>query len=53
MLEVIPAAKVGYLGLYRDPVTLNAIEYYFKVPQDISERLSIVVDLCLRQEILQ
>jgi uracil phosphoribosyltransferase len=44
MLDVLPAARVGHIGLYRDPETLEPIEYYFKVPEDISERLVIVVD---------
>jgi len=44
ILEILPAARVGHIGLYRDPQTLEAVEYYFKVPDDISERLVIVVD---------
>jgi uracil phosphoribosyltransferase len=44
MLKLMPSARVGHVGLYRDPTTLTAIEYYYKVPQDISERLAIVVD---------
>ena len=44
MLDVLPAARVGHVGLYRDPATLLPVEYYFKVPDDISERLVIVVD---------
>jgi len=44
MLTLMPSARVGHVGLYRDPATLTAIEYYYKVPQDISERLAIVVD---------
>jgi uracil phosphoribosyltransferase len=44
MLEIMPSARVGHIGLYRDPKTLAAIEYYFKVPLDIGERLAIVVD---------
>lgn len=44
MLDVLPAARVGFIGLYRDPETLEPVEYYFKVPDDISERLVIVVD---------
>jgi uracil phosphoribosyltransferase len=44
MLDVLPAARVGHIGLYRDPETLEPVEYYFKVPDDISERLVIVVD---------
>ncbi len=44
MLELVPSARVGHVGLYRDPETLVAVEYYFKVPQDLSDRLVIVVD---------
>jgi len=40
----LPSARVGHVGLYRDPETLEAVEYYYKVPQDIGERLVIVVD---------
>ena len=44
MLELLPAARVGHIGLYRDPATLEPIEYYFKVPADIGERMVIVAD---------
>jgi uracil phosphoribosyltransferase len=44
MLNLMPSARVGHVGLYRDPTTLVAVEYYFKVPTDIGERLAIVVD---------
>ena len=44
MLDLLPAVPVGHIGLYRDPLTLEAIEYYFKVPADIAERLVIVTD---------
>ena len=44
MLDLLPSARVGHVGLYRDPVSLEAVEYYYKVPQDIGERLVIVVD---------
>ncbi|MEO1845897.1 MAG: uracil phosphoribosyltransferase, partial [Pseudomonadota bacterium] len=44
MLDLIPSARVGHIGMYRDPDTLEAIEYYYKVPVDISERQVIVVD---------
>ena len=44
MLDVIPSARVGHVGLYRDPATLQAVEYYYKVPNKIGERLVIVVD---------
>lgn len=44
MLTLMPSARVGHIGLYRDPATLVAVEYYYKVPQDISDRLAIIVD---------
>jgi uracil phosphoribosyltransferase len=44
MLSVIPGARIAHIGLYRDPKTLVAIEYYFKVPHGIEERDVIVVD---------
>ena len=44
MLEVVPGARVGHVGLYRDPKTLTAVEYYFKMPQDMHERDAIVLD---------
>ena len=44
MLDLLPSARVGHVGLYRDPETLEAVEYYYKVPQDIGERLVVVVD---------
>ncbi len=44
MLNVVPGARVGHIGLYRDPKTLVAVEYYFKMPQDMHERDAIVVD---------
>jgi len=44
MLTMIPSAKVGHIGLYRDPETLEPVEYYCKMPTDISEREVIVVD---------
>jgi len=44
MLSVVPSARVGHVGLYRDPATLEAVEYYFKMPQDMQERDIIVVD---------
>jgi len=43
-LSIIPGARVGHIGLYRDPKTLVAIEYYFKMPQDMFERDAIVLD---------
>ncbi len=44
MLDLIPSARVGHIGLYRDPKTLQPVEYYLKVPEDIAERPVIVVD---------
>src|SRR6478609_2251946 len=44
MLDLVPSARVAHIGLYRDPATLKAIEYYFKAPPDIAERLVIVLD---------
>jgi uracil phosphoribosyltransferase len=44
MLDLIPSARVGHIGLYRDPETLVAIEYYFKVPEGLGARQVIVVD---------
>ncbi len=43
MLELVPAARVAHIGLYRDPDTFIAVEYYFKAPSDVAERLVIVV----------
>ena len=44
MLSVVPGARVGHIGLYRDPQTLQAVEYYFKMPKDLQERDVVVVD---------
>lgn len=44
IIKFFPTAKVGHIGLYRDPNTLNPIEYYVKLPQDISEREVLLVD---------
>ena len=44
MLDLMPAARVGHIGLYRDPETLMAIEYYFKVPENLDDREVIAVD---------
>ncbi len=44
MLELIPSARVGFVGLYRDEETLKPVQYYFKVPDQLEKRLSIVVD---------
>lgn len=44
ILKVLPSARVGHIGLYRDPKTLEPVEYYFKVPKEMSDRQVIVVD---------
>jgi uracil phosphoribosyltransferase len=44
ILELVPSARVGFIGLYRDEVTLEPVEYYFKVPELLDERLVIAVD---------
>jgi uracil phosphoribosyltransferase len=44
MLEILPSARVGHIGLYRDPKTLVAVEYYYKVPEAMADRDCIVVD---------
>jgi len=44
LLELVPSARVGHVGLYRDPKTLEAVEYYFKAPANLEDRLCIVVD---------
>ncbi len=44
MLDLVPAARVAHIGLYRDPETLQAVEYFFKAPSDLADRLVIVVD---------
>ena len=44
MLSVVPGARVGHVGLYRDPTTLTAVEYYFKMPQDMEARDIVIVD---------
>ena len=44
MLEILPSARVGHIGLYRDPKTLDAVEYYYKVPERMGDRDAIVVD---------
>ena len=46
VLSLVPSARVGHIGLYRDPETLKAVEYFAKLPQDIDERQIIVVDPC-------
>ncbi len=44
ILDLVPAARIGHIGLYRDPVTHQPVRYYFKVPDGVSERLCILVD---------
>jgi uracil phosphoribosyltransferase len=44
MLNLVPSARVGHIGLYRDPTTLAAVEYYLKLPEDIESRPVIIVD---------
>ncbi|MCQ4117707.1 uracil phosphoribosyltransferase [Rhodococcus tibetensis] len=44
MLTIVPGARVGHIGLYRDPKTLGAVEYYFKMPSDLHERDVVIVD---------
>ncbi|MBW6506521.1 MAG: uracil phosphoribosyltransferase [Rhodobacteraceae bacterium] len=44
ILELVPAARVGFVGLYRDPETLKPVQYYYKVPAELEDRMVIVVD---------
>jgi uracil phosphoribosyltransferase len=44
MLDLVPSARVAHIGLYREPTTLQAVEYYFKTPEDIDRRMVIIVD---------
>ncbi|WP_436639859.1 uracil phosphoribosyltransferase [Microbaculum sp. FT89] len=44
LIELVPSARIAHIGLYRDPETLKPVQYYFKAPEDISDRLVIVVD---------
>src|SRR6476646_5992736 len=44
LLDLVPSARVGHIGVFRDPATLAAVEYYCKLPEDIGERLAVVVD---------
>ncbi len=44
MLDLVPSARVGHVGLYRDPATLVPVEYYLKLPEDVGQRLVVVVD---------
>ena len=47
IVKLLPAAKIGHIGLYRDPETASAVEYYCKLPVDISEREVIITDIML------
>jgi len=44
MMDLMPTARIGHIGLYRDPATLQAVEYYLKLPEDVAERPVIMVD---------
>jgi uracil phosphoribosyltransferase len=44
MLALVPSARIAHIGLYRDPETLQAVEYFFKAPQDLSDRIVILLD---------
>jgi uracil phosphoribosyltransferase len=44
LLDLMPQARVGHIGIYRDPATLQAVEYYLKLPTDVAERLVILTD---------
>src|SRR6185312_4704042 len=44
MLDLVPSARVGHIGLYRDHTTLRPVEYYVKLPEDVDQRLAVVVD---------
>jgi uracil phosphoribosyltransferase len=44
MLELVPSARVAHIGLYRDPESLKAVEYYFKAPQDVADRMVVLMD---------
>jgi len=44
ILDLVPAARVGFIGLYRDPATLHPVQYYCKVPSELEDRITIVVD---------
>jgi uracil phosphoribosyltransferase len=44
MLALVPSARVAHIGLYRDPATLEAVEYYYKAPNDLSDRMVILMD---------
>lgn len=47
IIELLPAAKVGHIGIFRDPETKNAVEYYCKLPVDVAEREVIITDIML------
>lgn len=47
IVTLLPAAKVGHIGIFRDPETTNAVEYYCKLPSDVSERDVIITDIML------
>ena len=53
VLSVVPGARVGHIGLYRDPKTLTAVEYYFKVPSHMEDRDVVVVTANKREETVQ
>ena len=53
VLSLVPSAKVGHIGMYRDPETALPVPYYCKLPSDISQREVIVLDPCLQQAALQ
>lgn len=44
MIEIIPSARIGHIGLYREPKTLQSIEYYYKLPEDVADRHMLVLD---------
>jgi uracil phosphoribosyltransferase len=44
LLDLVPSARVGHIGLYRDPKTLTPVQYYCKLPEDIADRLTVIVD---------
>jgi uracil phosphoribosyltransferase len=44
MLDCVPSARVGHIGLYRDPISLQPVQYYLKLPDDVSDRLVVLVD---------
>ena len=44
LLDLVPAARVAHIGLYRDPDTMQAVEYYFKAPSDVADRMIVVMD---------